>query len=61
MLLSELQVLHDLNHPNIMQIKQLLKDKSMYYIVSEVITGGELADLMEVTRFSEVKTASLCR
>mgnify|MGYP006091564357 CR=1 FL=1 len=34
-----------------MQVKQLLKDKKNYYIVSEIISGGELFDLVKKQKF----------
>jgi serine/threonine protein kinase len=39
---QELEVLANVNHPNIMRIYELLEDDINYYIVSEIIAGGEL-------------------
>lgn len=39
---SELQILEDTNHPNIMRIYELLEDDKFYFIVSEFIRYGEL-------------------
>jgi myosin-light-chain kinase len=47
MLQNELQALTVLSHPNIIDIKQLFKDKKRYYIISEILEGGELWDLFQ--------------
>lgn len=39
---SELQVLEQLSHPNIIRIYELLQDERCYYIVSEYLRYGEL-------------------
>lgn len=41
---SELQVLEDTAHPNIVRIYELLHDDKFYFIVSELIRHGELFD-----------------
>jgi len=35
-------VLEETTHPNIMRIFELLEDDTCYYIVSELLEGGEL-------------------
>jgi serine/threonine protein kinase len=39
---QEMEVLANINHPNIMRIYELLEDETNYYIVSEILGGGEL-------------------
>ena len=39
---QEIEVLANINHPNIMRIYELLEDETNYYIVSEILGGGEL-------------------
>ena len=39
---NELEVLEQTNHPNITRIFELLEDDRNYYIIMEVITGGDL-------------------
>jgi serine/threonine protein kinase len=39
---QEMEVLANINHPNIMRIYELLEDETNYYIVSEILAGGEL-------------------
>ena len=41
---QELEVLANVNHPNIMRIYELLEDKVNYYVVTELLSGGELFD-----------------
>jgi calcium-dependent protein kinase len=39
---NELEILEITQHPNITRIFELLEDRRNYYIVMEVITGGNL-------------------
>jgi len=41
---NELKVLEETVHPNIVRVFELLEDKNHYYIVSELMAGGELYD-----------------
>jgi len=41
---NELKVLEETTHPHIMRIFELLEDDNYYYIVSELLKGGELYD-----------------
>ena len=41
---QELEVLQKTNHPHIVRVFELLHDDVNFYIVSELITGGELYD-----------------
>ena len=43
-ILSELKHLQTLNHINIMQAKEILEDEDNFYIVTELLEGGELFD-----------------
>lgn len=40
--MQELEVLANVNHPNIIRIYELLEDDTNFYIVSEILEGGEL-------------------
>ena len=42
LLMNELTILSEKSHPRIMRIIELVEDKESYYIVSEVLKGGEL-------------------
>ena len=39
-LLTEVDILKSLDHPNIVQMKQLYEDKTHYCIVMELMEGG---------------------
>jgi serine/threonine protein kinase len=41
---SELKALLDVNHPNTLRIMEILQDNKFYYVVSEIMKGGELFD-----------------
>merc|ERR1711974_584390 len=40
----EMQVLESVKHPNIIELKEVFETPTMLYIVTEVVTGGELFD-----------------
>lgn len=59
---SELEVLKSTNHPNIMSIIEILEDDHCYYVISEILEGGELFDrIMEQKHFSEKKAAFIIK
>ena len=41
---NEFEVLEETTHPNITRIFELMEDEKNYYIVMEVVTGGNLLD-----------------
>jgi len=41
---QELYILSTINHPNIMHVTEILEDRENYYIVTEILEGGELFD-----------------
>ena len=41
---QEIDVLSRITHPHIVSVNQLLQDEVNYYIVQELVTGGELFD-----------------
>ena len=43
----EAQATAQLNHPNVVQIYSFGQEKGQPYIVTELVTGGSLSDLME--------------
>ena len=52
--LKEIEVLALLDHPNILKILEYFYDDSNYYVVTELITGGELFDhVQKQHNFSE--------
>lgn len=55
-------MLQTLSHPNIMEVQELLEDANNYYIVTELLEGGELFDrLLEVKNYSEKKAAHIAK
>ena len=45
-----------------MQVNELLEDDEYYYIVTELLEGGELFDrIIEVQQFSEKKAAFIIK
>jgi serine/threonine protein kinase len=41
---SELKVLEELDHPQITRVFSLLEDERYYYVVMELVSGGNLLD-----------------
>lgn len=61
-LATEMQVLKSVNHPNIIQLKEIFETDTMLYIVTEVVTGGELFDrIVEKGSYSERDAALLIK
>eukprot|EP00347_Sterkiella_histriomuscorum_P010571 403375769 len=57
---NELKVLEETTHPHIMRIFELLEDEHQYYIVSELLNGGELYDrIVKMKQFNEQNAAYL--
>ena len=51
---QELEVLQKTEHPHIVRAFELLEDEVNFYIISELVTGGELYDhMVKVKRMSE--------
>lgn len=48
--ISEVQILSQMDHPNIMKIYELFETPAKYFIVSEVLSGGELFDYIIQSR-----------
>eukprot|EP00826_Nyctotherus_ovalis_P052798 TRINITY_DN6763_c0_g1_i6.p1 TRINITY_DN6763_c0_g1~~TRINITY_DN6763_c0_g1_i6.p1 ORF type:complete len:573 (+),score=137.58 TRINITY_DN6763_c0_g1_i6:94-1719(+) len=57
-LLSEIKVLKEMDHPNIMKIYEFASDKNSYYIVQEYISGGELFDEIVKRRYFNEQDAA---
>lgn len=52
--ICEIQVLTQLDHPNILKLYEFYQDQKNYYIIIELCTGGELFDkIIEQGSFSE--------
>ena len=60
LLQNELSILGEKSHPNIIRIVDLIEDADNYYIVSEVVKGGELfTRLTHVNNFREWQAADI--
>jgi len=54
MLRSEIAIMKLLNHPNVVEMKEVFEDKSYVYVVMELVEGGELFERIRKKRvFSE--------
>lgn len=50
----ELQILKDIDHPNIVKIYEHFEDEKYHYLISEFCTGGELFErIKDVSPFTE--------
>lgn len=57
---SEVKILKQLDHPNIVKIYEYFSDEKYIFIVTELMQGGELFDrIMDVHHFSERKAAEV--
>jgi calcium-dependent protein kinase len=39
-----MDILKNLDHPNIVKLYELYQDEKFYYLITEYLTGGELFD-----------------
>ena len=59
-LAAEMEILKSLNHPNILELEEHFEDRSHYYLVTELLKGGELFDrLVEKEFYSEREARDL--
>ena len=60
--LKEIQVLKELDHPNIIKIFEYYLDNKNHYIITELLTGGELYEtIIKSHRFNEKKAAFIMK
>ena len=43
---NEMEILKDIDHPNILKIFEFYQDENKFYIVSELCQGGEIFDFL---------------
>jgi len=61
-LMEEVRLLSHLDHPNILKLYRLIEDDKNYYIVTELLTGGELFDrILQNGHLTEQGAASIMR
>jgi serine/threonine protein kinase len=59
---SELDVLSKTDHPHMVRVFELLHDDVSFYIITELVTGGELYDyIIKMKRLSEREAANVIR
>jgi len=60
--LKEIQVLKELDHPNIIKIFEYYVDNKNHYIITELLTGGELYEtIVKCHKFNEKKAAFILK
>ena len=51
---QEMEIIKEIDHPHIVKHYELLEDQVNFYIISELVSQGELYDyIMEVNRLTE--------
>lgn len=61
-LLNEIDILKQLDHPNIVRIYEFYQDKLNFYLITEFIEGGELFDkITKIKFFTEKDTAKIMK
>ena len=59
---QELEVLSKTDHPHMVRVFELLQDDTNFYIVTELVTGGELYDhIIKVKRLGERQAADVIK
>jgi len=62
MLFNEINILRELDHPNIVKMYEFFEDEKRYYIVTEICKGGELFDeIIARGKFTERDAAILMK
>jgi len=61
-LATEISILKQVDHPNVIVLKETVDTKNCLFIITELVTGGELFDkIVELGSYSESKAASVIR
>merc|ERR1712000_586434 len=57
---TEIEILTRVKHPNIINLKEIMEDDDTLYIITELVTGGELFDkIVELGAYTEAAAATL--
>ena len=60
LLFNELSILFEKSHPNIIRIVDLIEDDENYYVVSELLKGGQLLKrLVRMKSFTEMDVVDI--
>jgi len=58
----EIEILKNLDHPNIVRLHEVFEDDKRYYLVTELCTGGELfEEITKRSHFSERDAAGIIK
>uniref|UniRef100_A0A7S4DC48 non-specific serine/threonine protein kinase n=1 Tax=Heterosigma akashiwo TaxID=2829 RepID=A0A7S4DC48_HETAK len=61
-LAEEVTILHGINHPNIIKVFDFFEEKDFYYLVTELMQGGELFDrIVKKTFYNEKEARDLVK
>ena len=59
---QELDVLSKTDHPHMVRVFELMQDETNFYIVTELVTGGELYEhIIKVKRVTEQQAADIIK
>lgn len=59
-LYTEVQIMSQLEHPNIVKLIEVFEDKDTFYMIMELMKGGELSEaISEHTNYTEPKAAKI--
>jgi len=59
-IMVEINILQAVNHKNVVQLKDIFETDTHFYIIMEIISGGELFErIVELTHYSEKEAANV--
>eukprot|EP00744_Colponema_vietnamica_P001930 GILI01003122.1.p1 GENE.GILI01003122.1~~GILI01003122.1.p1 ORF type:complete len:325 (+),score=117.91 GILI01003122.1:112-1086(+) len=59
---TEVEILHKVEHPNVVKLKEIFDERTKLYMVMELMTGGELFDrIVQKEHYSEKEAADTIR
>lgn len=60
--MNELKVLEETTHPNIPRVFELFEDNMNYYIITELISGGNMLEkMMEDNKITEKSVCNIIK
>ena len=59
---DEISILKELNHPHIISLHEVFDEPSYYFLVTEILSGGELFDrIVTKTFYNEKEARDVCK